>query len=351
MWLDLSTKYSVTWLVFLKRERIFSGIFMLLVHQTPPGYIPEHIASVTLTCRAIGDNVDLYWLRNSVVHNDSTFSLQGVTRSDTGRYTCIGRNNAGLQNSFDYYVKVQCKWFSEIWQFDSSSSAFFLSGVWIYLGSGCQAFIIHVLRSCASCPCTSVSFVSFRITSLQLFLSFGVQSLPSSMFSRLHACRWKSKAYWMFESIRYLLIVDCSSVNMLKNRIDKYLVKMVCTFARWAYGFVVCCDLRCSLLNVVFVASSSGGDCKHDEDQPISRADRALVCVLGLPRNNRLEPIQRKHDIRYQPVHHHAPHQRKYWRGRVAPNDHASGAVTLWHVLVPRGKRFRVRQCGAGIQW
>ena len=37
-----------------------------------------------------------------------------------------------------------------------------------YLGSAYRAFIPHVLRSCASSLCTSLSFMSFHITSLNL---------------------------------------------------------------------------------------------------------------------------------------------------------------------------------------
>ncbi|KAI0211261.1 Contactin-5 [Lamellibrachia satsuma] len=78
------------------------------ISQAPPGYIREHATSVTLTCQAVGDPPPfIHWLRNGVIHNDSTYSLQGVRHSDTGRYTCVARNNIGKVSSLDHYIKIQ----------------------------------------------------------------------------------------------------------------------------------------------------------------------------------------------------------------------------------------------------
>jgi len=83
----------------------------LSITQAPSGYVREHTASVTLTCLA--DHYSpfffIHWLRNGVVHNGSRYTLQGVRRNDTGRYTCVTRNSNGKMYSLDHYIKVQCE--------------------------------------------------------------------------------------------------------------------------------------------------------------------------------------------------------------------------------------------------
>ena len=58
-----------------------------------------------------------------------------------------------------------------------------------YLGSVHRVFNLHVLRSCASSIfiiAPSCVFLEHHSTSVSVFLSFGVHSLPSSMLSLVH---------------------------------------------------------------------------------------------------------------------------------------------------------------------
>ena len=98
------------------------------------------------------------------------------------------------QEKSDLHIFSNIKYFSDFFLMDSTtqfpqvccfrtlfhiaSSSFFL------FGSAHRVFILHVLRFCASSLCTPFSFMSFRITSLQL--SFGLPIFRCPLTSIFH---------------------------------------------------------------------------------------------------------------------------------------------------------------------
>ena len=85
-----------------------------------------------------------------------------------------------------------------------------------FLGSWHRIFDLHVLPSCASSKFTPVPFVSFlriSLTSVSVFLYFGVHPLPFSIFSLLHLVQHLSLASHLCLPHRSLLLFLHSSLS------------------------------------------------------------------------------------------------------------------------------------------
>lgn len=75
--------------------------------------------SLILTCTSVGSEVSYYWFRGnqsledgghiSLGHDNQNLTINPVSRSDTGSYTCLGVNRISNNTSTPFELTVFCK--------------------------------------------------------------------------------------------------------------------------------------------------------------------------------------------------------------------------------------------------